>query len=90
MNGKPFGEATPPGPIQIDVSQCPTIVCSNCGCPVFINAMTARRVSPIQSPTHKLEVVTIPVLACAHCHSLINMLDPLTLNEFNKRKEKAS
>lgn len=85
---KPFGDSGPPPQMNINLSECPDVVCSRCGRDLFMDAKIVKRLSPIQSPNHKVGIVPIPILVCVGCGTPLNMAQPMSRETFNERKEK--
>jgi len=69
--GKPGGgvENAQGQPIRVDVQDLPSLTCSSCGSAMWQQAFVVKRISPIQSPTGKEELVTVPVLVCVTCRT---------------------
>lgn len=54
-------------PLQIDPNQLEDVGCKECGCLLFESAVRMKRISAIQSPTGKSELIQLQVNVCRDC-----------------------
>ncbi|GIU69112.1 MAG: hypothetical protein KatS3mg002_0348 [Candidatus Woesearchaeota archaeon] len=67
---------------NMDVNQLETIHCF-CGANVWVHGMIAKKLSALQSPTGKTEILPFPVAFCMKCGRVFEP-DVLIGNESNK------
>jgi hypothetical protein len=58
--------------IRVDVRSLPNIKCA-CGSILFEDAFELRRLSALQSPSGKEEIVPLPVIVCKICGAPLAM-----------------
>tara|TARA_B100000900_G_scaffold411050_1_gene429994 strand:- start:2069 stop:2293 length:225 start_codon:yes stop_codon:yes gene_type:complete len=59
-------------PLQIDPNTLEDVGCKECGCLLFDTAVKMKRISAIQSPTGKSELIQIQVNVCRDCGTEVN------------------
>lgn len=67
---------------NMDLNQLETIHCM-CGANVWVHGMIAKKLSAIQSPTGKTEIIPLPVAFCMKCGRVFEP-DVLVNNKFEK------
>jgi len=55
--------------INVNLAEAEDLTCVNeeCGCPVFEQAYMIKRISALQSPTGREEIVPVPIMLCKAC-----------------------
>lgn len=57
--------------MRIDISDLPTIVCSECESILWERCMVLKKLSTLQSPTGKDEIIPVDVICCKKCGKLL-------------------
>jgi predicted Zn-ribbon and HTH transcriptional regulator len=62
-------------PLQIDPNTLEDVACKECGHLLFDTAVKMKRISAIQSPTGKSELIQIQVNVCRDCGTEVSTLE---------------
>lgn len=77
----------PMGSVGIDISQAPTVECDGCGGILFTPAAIVKRISKLQTGALEDQTVTIQVLMCTHCDTVLDSILPGKIKEILDAKE---
>jgi hypothetical protein len=68
LNNKPQGQQQR---INVDINTLESITCPNCACIIFeAGLVTLKKLSAVQSPTGKEQLITLNLVKCSKCDSL--------------------
>ncbi|MCK5021129.1 MAG: hypothetical protein KAS32_29230 [Candidatus Peribacteraceae bacterium] len=70
-------------PIPIDITKLDAIKCPKCEGEFFITLQEFRRLSALQSPSGKTELIPMQYVACSKCHTIIDVKDDGEVVEMN-------
>ena len=73
----------------IDISQAPTVKCDECGGVLFTPAAIVKRISKLQTGSPEDQTVTIQVLMCTNCDTVLESILPDKIKEILADAEKS-
>jgi hypothetical protein len=59
--------------INIDLTKCEDITCSNCKCPMFKPAFLLKKISALMSPTGQDAIIPMQVFICLGCGKAVGL-----------------
>ena len=63
--------------LKLKASDMKDIACENCGCKYFRQVHAFKRISALQSPTGKEQIVPVPTFRCDECGFINDEFRPI-------------
>jgi hypothetical protein len=64
-----------PKNINVNVNDCTDIVCPECGCQYWTQAVMVKKLPSLLSPTGKEEIIPMPIYLCQSCKCPITAVE---------------